>query len=105
ARDTILRAVLRPHRQDVAWVTRAEGDLRVGRAPLDVSPRLVDDLYGDRASILATSATLTAGGSFDFVARRLGFGEADTLLVDSPYDYRQAVVALLAQDLPEPGMP
>ena len=105
ARDTLLRTVLRPHREDVAWVTRAEGDLRLGRAPLDVSPRLMSDLYGDRASILATSATLTAAGSFDFATRRLGLGEADTLLVESPYDYRKAVVALLAEDLPEPGMP
>ncbi|MCB9490544.1 MAG: hypothetical protein H6674_00575 [Dehalococcoidia bacterium] len=105
ARDTLLRTVLRPSRDEVAWVSRAEGDIRLGRAPLEVAPRLMDDLYGDRSTILATSATLTAGGSFDFAVRRLGLDEADTLLVESPYDYRRAVVSLLAEDLPEPGMP
>ncbi len=105
ARDTLLRTVLRPSREEVTWVTRAEGDIRLGRAPLEVAPRLMDDLYGDRSTVLATSATLTAGGSFDFAVRRLGLDEADTLLVESPYDYRRAVVALLADDLPEPGMP
>ncbi|MCK9495577.1 MAG: exonuclease domain-containing protein [Dehalococcoidia bacterium] len=105
ARETLLKVVLRPSREEVTWVTRAEGDIRLGRAPLDVAPRLAEDLYGDRASILATSATLTTGGSFDFAIRRLGMEEADTLLVESPYDYRRAVVALLAEDLPEPGMP
>ena len=35
----------------------------------------------------------------------MGLDEADTLLVESPYDYRRAVVSLLAEDLPEPGMP
>lgn len=105
ARDLLLRVVLRPSRDEVGWVTRAEGDVRLGRAPLDVAPRLADDLYGDRSSVLVTSATLTAGGSFDFATRRLGLPEADTLLVESPYDYRRAVLALLAQDLPEPGMP
>lgn len=105
ARDTIRATVLRASRDEVAWVTRAEGDIRLGHAPLEVAPLLAKELYGERSSILATSATLTAGRSFDFAKARLGLEEADTLLVESPYDYRKAVVTLLAEDLPEPGMP
>lgn len=105
ARDTLRRAVLRPDRDDIAWVTRAEGDVRIGRAPLEVAPHLADEIWTGRESVMATSATLTAGGSFDFATQRLVLDEADTLVVPSPYDYRRAVLALLAEELPDPGMP
>src|SRR5581483_10607982 len=88
-----------------AWLAVGEGDQRLQLAPLEVGDRLVADLYGDRASVLLTSATLTAGGSFDFTLDRLGLRDADTLEVPSPFDYRKAVLALAVQDLPEPGMP
>ncbi len=105
ARETLRRAVLRSDRDEIAWVTRAEGDVRVGRVPLEVAPHLADEIWAGRESVLATSATLTAGGSFDFATQRLGLDEADTLTVPSPYDYRRAVLALLAEELPDPGMP
>ncbi|MCK9485292.1 MAG: exonuclease domain-containing protein [Dehalococcoidia bacterium] len=105
ARDTVQRTVLRPHRDDVAWVTRAEGDVRIGRAPLEVAPHLAKEIWAGRESVMATSATLAAGASFDFATQRLGLDEADTLIVPSPYDYRRAVLALLAEELPDPGMP
>ncbi|MEX1022142.1 MAG: helicase C-terminal domain-containing protein, partial [Dehalococcoidia bacterium] len=105
ARETLQRAVLRADRDEIAWVTRGEGEVRIGRVPLEVAPHLAESLYAGRESVLATSATLTAAGSFDFATRRLGMDEADTLAVPSPFDYRRAVLALLAQELPDPGMP
>ncbi|MFA7248437.1 MAG: helicase C-terminal domain-containing protein [Dehalococcoidia bacterium] len=105
ARDTLRRTALQPRRDDIAWLAIGEGDQRLHLAPLEVAERLEHDLYRDRASILLTSATLTAAGSFDFTLDRLGLREADTLEVPSPFDYRRAVLALLVEDLPEPGMP
>ncbi len=105
ARDSLRRTVLRPDRDDIAWVTSGEGDVRLNLAPLEVSGRLSVDLYAGRESVMVTSATLTAGGSFDFAARRLGLDEPRTIEVPSPYDYRRAVLVLVANDLPEPGMP
>jgi DNA polymerase-3 subunit epsilon/ATP-dependent DNA helicase DinG len=105
ARETLRRAVLRADRDEIAWVTRADGDVRIGRVPLEVAPHLAEEVYEGRESILATSATLTAAGSFDFALHRLGMDEADTLIVPSPYNYRRAVLALLAEELPDPGMP
>ena len=105
ARETLRRTALQPKRDDIAWLAVGEGDQRLHLAPLDVSDRLEQDLYRDRASILLTSATLSAAGSFDFTLDRLGLREADTLEVPSPFDYRRAVLALMVDDLPEPGMP
>ncbi|MBM4410503.1 MAG: exonuclease [Chloroflexi bacterium] len=105
ARDSLRRTVLRPDRDDIAWVTSGDGDVRLNLAPLEVSGRLAVDLYGGRDSVMVTSATLTAAGSFEFAVQRLGLGEPRTLEVPSPYDYRRAVLVLVATDLPEPGMP
>ncbi|MDA1241501.1 MAG: hypothetical protein O2798_11775, partial [Chloroflexi bacterium] len=105
ARETLRQVVLRPDRDEIAWVTRNDGDLRLNRAPREVAARLKADLYAGRESVLATSATLQAAGSFDFAADRLGLTEPKTLVTPSPFDYRRAVLTLLADDLPEPGMP
>ncbi|MDA0353271.1 MAG: exonuclease domain-containing protein [Chloroflexi bacterium] len=104
-RGVLNHAVLSPTRDDVSWLVLGEGDVRINLAPLDVAPRLQSELFDGRESILATSATLQTSGSFDFSLRRLGLDEAETLVVPSPFDYRRAVLTLVVDDLPEPGMP
>ena len=98
-------AVLSPVRDEVSWLVVGEGDLRINLAPLNVAPLLKEHLFEGRESVLATSATLQTGGSFDFSLRRLGLEEAETLVVRSPFDYQKAVLTLVVDDLPEPGMP
>ena len=61
-------------------------------APLEVADRLANDLYAGRQSVTATSATLTAQGTFDFSVQTLGLFEPETLAVPSPFDYRRAVL-------------
>ncbi len=58
-----------PH--DVVWIEHDERRRAVVVAPLSVAPLLRTFLYPDR-TIVATSATLALGGSFDTVARALG---------------------------------
>ena len=104
-RRVLNHAVLSPTKDDVSWMVIADGDIRINLAPLDVAPRLQAELFDGRESVLATSATLQTGGSFAFSLRRLGLEEAETLVVPSPFDFRSAVLTLLVDDLPEPGMP
>src|SRR5690606_11574410 len=105
ARETLRAVVLRPGREDIAWLAVGEGDVRLQRAPLEVADHLEAVLYAGRYSVLATSATLTAGGSFDYSTRHLGLSDPTTLEVASPFDYRRAALVVLVDDLPEPGMP
>jgi ATP-dependent DNA helicase DinG len=62
---------------DVAWVERPEpaggGRPALVVAPLSVAGTLADHLYHERV-VVATSATLALGGSFDTIARALGLG-------------------------------
>ena len=104
-RRVLNQAVLSPSKNDVSWLVIADGDMRLNLAPLDVAPRLQAELFDGRDSVLATSATLQTGGSFKFSLRRLGLEEAETVFVPSPFDYKNSVLTLLVDDLPEPGMP
>jgi ATP-dependent DNA helicase DinG len=49
-----------------------------------------------------TSATLSVNGGFDHFVQALGLQEADTLNLDSPFDYESNALMWLPEDLPEP---
>jgi len=88
-------------------------------APLSVSHILRANLL-TKTPVIATSATLTVGNSFDAMAKSIGFvlgdegdsevdgGEIDPanvamLDVGSPFDFANQGVLYLAKHLPEPG--
>ncbi|ADD39958.1 ATP-dependent DNA helicase [Stackebrandtia nassauensis] len=118
ARETAQRC-LAGGRQDVRW---CEGDGR-GRslivAPLSVAGLLGEELFAER-TVIATSATLTLGGSFDTAATSLGLKkenevtEADkpsgtntgpmwrSMDVGSPFEYRKQGILYVAAHLPRP---
>lgn len=105
ARTVLHDAVLRADSSRIVWVTDGDGGARVDAAPLEVADRLASDLYAGRESVTVTSATLTAGGTFDYSIDTLGLIEPDTLSVPSPFDYRRAVLALVVDDIPTPEAP
>ena len=99
---------------DVVWT---EPDRQGGRAPsvgassivvapLSVAGLLGFHLYDDR-TVIATSATLTLGGTFDTVARAMGLSAEDgpewtELDVGSPFDYAKQGILYVAAHLPRP---
>ena len=129
-------------KQTLAEVAEAAGELRspgtrsalyatqdrvLRVSPLSVGGALASRLFGER-TVVATSATLTLGGSFRHTARELGLtwaagapvGEAHGpqqpdgdddlppsrwrhLDVGSPFDYPRQGQLWVAADLPEPG--
>ena len=69
---------------------------------------LRQQLLDRKRSIVCTSATLTVGGEFDYIAGRLGFdvserGNAGVVAVGSPFDYPRQVRAFVPRFLPPPG--
>lgn len=93
---------------DVVWVEERERGARVLRvAPLSVAGLLRDRLFA-RSTVVATSATLELGGSFDAAASSFGLlGESApawrSLDVGSPFDYRSQAILYVARELPPPG--
>ena len=53
-----------------------------------------------------TSATLTVGNDFGHFSRRLGLGdEAETLRIESPFDYARQALLYAPTGMPEPSAP
>jgi Rad3-related DNA helicase len=93
-----------PESDRVYWLERvgAVDRLVFRSAPLDVSGLLQEKLFKRPRTTVLTSATLAIDGSCDYVARRLGIPDADSLIVPSPFDYRRSVLLYLADDMPDP---
>ena len=89
----------------ICWLTtnRLTGAVNFSSAPLHVGEVLQDYLFGRKASVVLTSATLSTGGSFRYVKERLGVQDAAELMLGSPFDYKRAALALLPTDVPEPS--
>jgi predicted DnaQ family exonuclease/DinG family helicase len=101
-------AIIERHESDrIAWITtnRLTGAVSFSSAPLNVGEVLEDYLFGRKASVVLTSATLSTGGSFQYVKERLGLTDADELMLGSPFDYKRAALVLLPTDIPEPNRP
>jgi ATP-dependent DNA helicase DinG len=92
----------------VYWVeTRGERQSRVllASAPVEVGPALREQLYSKCPTVILTSATLSAGGSqgFQHTQDRLGLGDAGTVQLGSPFNYREQVELHLFRQLPDPA--
>jgi ATP-dependent DNA helicase DinG len=77
-------------------------------APIDVAAALQESLFGKICPVILTSATLTAGGHFEFLRERLGLTpeqskvEVETMSLGSPFDYQKNALLYLGRDLPDP---
>lgn len=97
-------------RQDVAWIDRGRdgGDPpRLHLAPLEVAAPIAEHILAQRA-VVATSATLQLGGSFESAARTLGLGGEEGREwrgedFGSPFDYARQGILYVAARLPRPG--
>ncbi len=78
----------------VYWIEMKENSGRniyLNVSPLEVNAILNKTLFSTGKSIVLTSATLAYHGKFDYFCRRLGITHANSLILDSPFDYRAAV--------------
>lgn len=91
----------------VRWVeeekSRRGQDRKVIKtAPIFVAPYLREMLFVDVPSILV-SATIAVDESFEYISKRLGVDEYDSLIVDSPFDYPNQAALYVPTHLPEPS--
>ncbi len=94
-----------PDNPRVRWIETTMSSLLLHATPLSVGDMFGARL-GERAQAwILTSATLSVGGDFAHLKSRLGIDEADTLCVDSPFDYPRQGVLYVPQNLPAPNTP
>ena len=94
----------------VRWLERRGqrgSHVALAAVPLDLAP-LLRELVFDRAeTVVLTSATLAAGGEFDFLESRLGLGGDRSPVtvrevLPSPFDYPSQCLFGVPDDVPEP---
>jgi len=90
-------------RRHVFWAEARGRTVLLHASPVDVSTIFRDKLLGEVETAVFTSATLTAGGSFEFVRARLGLESAMEERLASPFDFARQALLYVPKDLPEPG--
>jgi ATP-dependent DNA helicase DinG len=74
-------------------------------APIDVSHIINEMLFNRMRATVLTSATLTVAGSFDYVKGRLGVPHADSIRVQSEFDFTEQAILYLPKQMPPPKSP
>jgi ATP-dependent DNA helicase DinG len=87
---------------EVRWFERRGRGVSIHTTPLDISNLFSGFCEQLDAAWVFTSATLSVNGRFDHFIRALGLQDADTLNLDSPFDYENHALMWLPEDLPEP---
>ncbi|MBL8980345.1 MAG: helicase [Gemmatimonadetes bacterium] len=94
----------------VRWLERsgAKGQqVALAAVPLDLAPILREAIFDRVKTVALTSATLAAGGEFDFLESRLGLSvepnpvSVKTILA-SPFDYAEQCLFGIPNDIPDP---
>lgn len=75
--------------------------LTLNIAPLHVGRLIEQYLWGQKKSVILTSATLNAHDDFHYIKERLHAHQVKTLDVGSPFDYRQSTLVYVPNDIPE----
>ncbi len=99
----LLEGAQKIDRHHVFWAEERGRTLLLHASPIDVAEVVREKLLGVCESVIFTSATLSTGGSFDFLRARLGLESAIEARVPSPFDYAKQSLLYLPRDLPEPG--
>ncbi len=87
----------------VSWAQGGGRSPSVGSSPIDVGPLLRERLHERVPCVVFTSATLTTGGDFGFVKRRLGIEtEVSEEVVESPFRYEEQAALYAPTHLPDP---
>ena len=73
-------------------------------APINIADEFKTKILDDIRPVMLTSATISVGGSFEFIKKNLGMGkDSDSLILDSSFDYRKNALLYLSDNLPDPS--
>ena len=87
----------------VNWVESLEKGFRLHSTPLVIADLFQALIRDYRCSWIFTSATLTMNAQFDHFQQQLGLADAETLMLDSPFDFEASARLFLPDIAAEPG--
>lgn len=104
-REALGEFLMQPDPDAVYWVSREgrfQTNLSLNAAPIDLSSHLRQLLFRERAVSIFTSATLSVGRGLGYFQSRVGGESAETLQLDSPFDYERQMQVFIPRKMPSP---
>ena len=103
--DGVKQALQTPQEGFVYWLSVFAGGraVEVRGAPLDVGPLLKEKLFDNERCVILTGATLSYESSFDRLLTAIGLEDPEKLILGSPFDYKEAALISVPEDIAEPG--
>lgn len=89
----------------IRWFETYSQSFNLNRTQLDVSEMFQSQMQQRSGSWIFTSATLAVGESFRHFQDQLGVHVAETLCLDSPFDYPNQALWFVPRNMPEPRSP
>ncbi len=86
----------------VYWAGSEGRRIMLSATPIDVGDLLRINLFQAIRPVILTSATLSVRGSFSYIQERLGIDETETLILTSPFNYKENVLLYIPSHIPEP---
>jgi len=90
----------------VYWIERESNrrsNTSLNAVPVDVGEMLRNLLFDGTVPVALTSATLTVRGRMEYFLRRIGAEQAETLVLDSPFDFERQVTLYIPREMPNPN--
>lgn len=102
--ENVDNLVFEPDSNMIYWMEASANthQITIQAAPLHVGDLMERYVWFEKRAVILTSATLTTTGSFDYIRSRLNALDAEELALGSPFDYQQAALLYLVDDIPEP---
>ncbi|MGE5359912.1 MAG: ATP-dependent DNA helicase [Bacteroidales bacterium] len=98
-----LRFLLRASDPDYVYYVELRGrGVFLRAAPIEVSRIIRAELLDRFQAVVLTSATLSVGGSFQYMRGRLGLGGCAELRLASEFDYASQAILYLPSRMPDP---
>ncbi len=85
----------------VYWFERSGKWINIHAAYVDVSEALNKTLYENARSVIMTSATMTSGGSFEFIREDVGLEVDGEIRAPSPFDLKRQGMIVVPRDMPD----
>lgn len=86
----------------IQWVERFKHSLAWHITPIGVHESFQSHLNREKQAYIFTSATLAVAGKFQSFTEQLGLLDANTLCLESPFDFKTQAMLYLPRGIPDP---
>jgi ATP-dependent DNA helicase DinG len=88
--------------QWIEWYEIYKHNFMFKQSPLEVKELFLEKLNAMAKSVILTSATMSIAGDFQLIQNSLGLEQAKTMVLPSPFDYKNNALLYLPRGMPEP---